>query len=154
MVAQGQGIAVDFELADKLSALLLAVFQLASQPFIPGLQFFRVESVIKAEQSNAVLHAAEACCRCSTDPLGWAVGGNQLRIALLELQQFPVEAVIDRVFHLGCIQDVVGVGRLVQQLAQLPCACQGSGIGQGRHGRGFSYSQGRSVQPASCHPPW
>ena len=154
LVAQGQGIAVDLEFADKLPALALALLQLTSQPFIPGLQLLGVERVVEAEQPDAVFNAAESCRWRPPHALGRTVGADQLWIVLLKLEQLPVKAVIDRVLHLRCIEDVIGVGRLVQQLAQLLCARLGSGIGQGRHGRGSSCSPGRCAPPASCPRPW
>ena len=77
-----------------------------------------VEGVIEAEHGDAVLHRREAIAGGSAHPLAGAVGGDQLGILLLQLQQLAVEAVIDRVLHLGCIEHVVGVGGLIQQLAE------------------------------------
>ena len=39
-------------------------------------------------------------------------------MGLLQLQQFPVEAVIDRVLHFRGIQHVVGVGGTVEKPPQ------------------------------------
>ncbi len=72
-VAQGQGIAIDLELADVLALALRVVLQLAPQASIPGLQLFGVEGVIKAEHADAVLNAAEPLSWRAAHPLGGTV---------------------------------------------------------------------------------
>jgi hypothetical protein len=47
-----------------------------------------------------------------------AIGGDQFRKLLLELQQLAVEAVIDRVFHLRSIQYVIRMCRCIEEPAE------------------------------------
>jgi hypothetical protein len=65
-----------------------------------------------------VLHAGEAFGRLPPHPLGRTVGAEQLGEAVLQLQQFAVEPVVDRIFHHGRIEHVIGVGGLLKQLMQ------------------------------------
>ena len=113
-VAQGQGIAIDLELADVLALKLRAVLQLAPQASIPGLQFFGVEGVIEAEHANAVLNACEPLSGRAAYPLGGAVSTQQLGVLLLKVQQLPVEPVVNGIFEFRCIEHVIGVGSPVQ----------------------------------------
>ena len=82
---------------------------------MPCLQFIAVEGVVETLQRDAVLHAAESLRRLPPHALGGAVGADQLRLVLLKFGQFPVETVIDRVFHHRCVEHVVSVGSSVEQ---------------------------------------
>ena len=117
-VAEGEGIAIDFQFPHHRQRRAGFPVEHLEQAAIPGLQFLAAEGVVEAEQGNAVLHAGEGRRRCSPHPLGGAVRGDQLGVGGLELEQFPVEAVVDRILQLGGIQHVVGVGGVVEQSPQ------------------------------------
>ena len=88
-----------------------------------------------------MLDALEALSRSASHPLGGAVGGLQLRVGALQLEQFAVKPVVDRILHLGSIQYVIGMGGAVEQGAQFGSAQFGSAATRGRvrlllrHGR-------------------
>ena len=82
---------------------------------MPGPQFPLVKGVVETLQRDSVFNAVEARCRCSAHPLGGAVSTEQACVGLLQLLQFPVEPVVDRVLHDRGIEDVVGVGSSVEQ---------------------------------------
>ena len=85
---------------------------------MPCLQFIAVEGVIETQQADPMLNAAESFRRLPPHALGGAVGGDQLRLVLLKVGQFPVETVIDRVLHDRSIEHVVSVGGSVEQVPQ------------------------------------
>ena len=118
-VTEGQGVAVDLQLAHHLQGCVGGSVQNFEKPLVPGAEVVAVEGVVEAEQTNAVLHAAEPICRCSSHALGGAIGSLQAGIRLLELQEFAVEAVVDRVFHHRSIENVIGVSCPIEQLTQL-----------------------------------
>ena len=66
-----------------------------------------------------MFNAAEAFRRWATHPLGRAVGAAQGGVRLLQLHQFPVQAVVDRVFQNRAIEHVIGMGCSVEQASQL-----------------------------------
>ena len=68
-----------------------------------------------------MLHLLEALGRLAAHPLGGAVGAAQLWVGLLQLQQLPIQPVVDRIFHHRCIEHVVGVGGAVEQVPQFSC---------------------------------
>ena len=68
-----------------------------------------------------MLHLLEALGRFVAHPLGGAVGAAQLRVGLLQLQQLPIQPVVDRIFHHRRIEHVVGVGGAVEQISQFSC---------------------------------
>ena len=122
-VAQGQGIAIDLQLPHHRQRRQRfprrrGAIQNLEQAAIPGLQLLQGEGVVEAEQADPVLHVAEALGRLPPHPLGRTVGAEQLGEAALQLQQFAVEPVVDRVFHHGRIEHVVGVGGSLEQLTQ------------------------------------
>ena len=63
-------------------------------------------------------HAAESLRRAASHPLARAVRAQQLRVGAFQLQQLPVEAVVDRVLHHRSVEHVIGVGGAVEQAAQ------------------------------------
>ena len=123
LVAEGQGIAIDFQLThhrqrwQRLTRRRGAIQNL-EQAAVPVLQLLKREGVVEAEQADAVLHAAEAVGRLPPHSLGRTVGAEQLGEGALQLQQLPVEPVVDRVLHQGSIEHVVGVGGPLEELAQ------------------------------------
>ena len=60
----------------------------------------------------------EAFTGSTPDALRRAIRRDQSGILLLQFHQFPVEPVIDRILHRRCIEHVVGMGCLLQQLAE------------------------------------
>ena len=82
-----------------------------------------------------MLDALEARRWGAPHPLGEAVGGDQLRVGGFELQQLPIEAVVNRILHLGSIEHVVGMGGPGEQPPQLV-------------GAGLAHSRGLRQQPA------
>ena len=86
---------------------------------MPGPQFNLVESVVEAEQTNAMFNAAETLSRCAAHPLGGTVCTAKRWIRLLEFQKFAVEAVVDRVFKNRFVEHVISVGRPVEQTPKL-----------------------------------
>ena len=137
LIAQGQGVAVDLELAhhrqgrQRFAGGGGAIEHLQQAP-VPGLELLEAEGVIEAEQRDAVPHADEAVGRRAAHPLGGAVGAEQLRVGLLELQQFAIEAVIDRVLHQRRVEHVVSVGGAIEEGPQFlgPLALVAGGCGQ------------------------
>ena len=117
-VTQCQGVAVDLELADHRQARARGAVEHLQQSLLPGAEVLTAEGVVQAEQANAVIHAGEPLAGWAADALGGAVGCLQARILLLKLQQFPIEAVIDRIGHLRCIEHVIRVGGAVEERAQ------------------------------------
>ena len=57
-----------------------------------------------------MLHAGEALRRGVAHPLGGAVGGDEARVGGLEIEQLPVELVVNRILELGGIEHVIGMG--------------------------------------------
>ena len=128
-VTERQRVAVDLELAHHRQGGAGIAIEHFQQPAVPGLEFFGVEGVVEAEQADAMAHARESLGRCTAHPLGGTVGGDQLGVRLLQLEQFAIEAVVNRILHLGCIEHVVSVRGAVEQMPQLG----GTGVG-GAHG--------------------
>ena len=81
-VAQGQGVAVNFQFPHQGQAGVAGTVQHLEQPLVPGLQVVAVEGVVEAEHAHAVLNAGEPLRRSSAHPLGGAVGPLQARIVL------------------------------------------------------------------------
>ena len=123
LIAEGKGIAVNFEFSDHGQCRRGSIRSWLSvkhlqQACIPAAQFFSTECVVQAEEGNAMGHAGESLGGSSTHALGGAVGDHQLGVSGLQIQQFAIKAVVDRVLHLGSIQHVIGVGCSGEQLPQ------------------------------------
>ena len=136
VVAQGQRHPVHLQFTGVGQGLVGGDVKAGSQPLFPLAQLVGVmipQDVVQAEQGNGVAHAGETGRDRLTHPLGRAIGPHHPGMAPLQLQQFPIEAVVLPIRHDGGRHDVVGVAGLVQLLPQ--GLCPGLDLGKGDGGQ-------------------
>ena len=123
LVTEGEGIAIDLEFPNhgqrrQGSFSTWFFVEHLQQAGVPAAQFFRAEGIVETEQRDAVSHAGESFGGRSSHPLSRAVCHHQLRMSSLQIKQFAVEPVVDRILKLRGIQHVIGMGRSGEQLPQ------------------------------------
>ena len=131
-IPQGQGYPVHLQFTGIGQGLVRGGAKMAPQPLLPLRQLLHGKDVVQAEERNGVDDTGQAGFHRLPHPLGGAVRLRQLGMALLQVQQFPIEAVVLLIREDGFRQHVIGVAGLIEPLPQGFRPGLGLGRGWGR----------------------
>ena len=131
------------------------------QPLLPGAELVRAAGVAEREHLLDVADLREAVGGAAADPLGRRVGGDQLRVRLLERAQLAHQVVVLVVADRRVVELVVAVVGLGDQPPQLRGALVPAGrrsseaaIPSPAPSASRSQSASRSISPWSVRSKW